>query len=141
MTLIIEPATLAQLPFVHRIMLDAYAEYAEVLPPASSSHLETMEDVIHAVGDGGAIIAWRNDLPVGSARYRRRGGALYVERVAVLPSYRRRGIASTMMCSLEQLARINFRTGHKSLRGIPATVGTAAPSLSAPARLDDTKAP
>jgi ribosomal protein S18 acetylase RimI-like enzyme len=113
MTLRVEPASPAQIALVHRIMLEAFAEYAEVLQPPSSSHLESIDDVTRAVAEGGAIIAWEDEVPAASARYRRRTGYLYVERVAVLPAYRRRGIATALMRFLERLAR---QLGYDSLQ-------------------------
>jgi ribosomal protein S18 acetylase RimI-like enzyme len=50
------------------------------------------------------VLAFSGDQPVGAARYSHLPEALYVGRVAVLPSHRRQGIASAMMRYLEALA-------------------------------------
>jgi GNAT superfamily N-acetyltransferase len=104
MTYRVEAASRDQLQLVHRIMLEAFAEYLGVLQPSSSSHLESLDDVARAAAEGGAIIVWDDEVAVGSARYRRRDGYLNVERVAVLPAHRRRGIATLLMRWHEEFA-------------------------------------
>src|SRR6185369_8663025 len=105
MTLQITPAPPDQAALVHQIMQDAFAEYIGVLQPPSSTHAETVEDVLRAMSAGGAVLAWEDDIAVGSARYNRKSDHFYIGRVAVLPAYRGKGIASAMMAYLEGLAR------------------------------------
>jgi GNAT superfamily N-acetyltransferase len=90
---------------VHHIMQEAFAEYRDILQPPSGSHAETVADVQRAIVEGGAVLVWDGDVPVASARYRREPDHLYVGRVAVLPAYRRRGIASLVMRWMEEQAR------------------------------------
>lgn len=89
---------------VHRIMLSAFAEYVGHLNPPSTCHAETVGDVAQAIQTGGAILAWVEDQPVGSARYIIHADHVYVGRVSVLPDYRGCGVASAMMRYLETLA-------------------------------------
>lgn len=89
---------------VRRIMLEAFAEYLDVLNPPSGAHQESVEDVARAISTGGAILALDQDAPVGSARFRPEPDHLYVGRVAVLPQHRGRGIGAAMMQWMEEKA-------------------------------------
>ena len=105
MTISIEEASPQQAALVHRIMQTAFAEYIGKLNPASPCHTETVGDVAEAIHKGGAILAWLDGVPVGSARYALYADLFYVGRVSVLPEYRGMGIASAMMEHLEAIAR------------------------------------
>ena len=89
---------------MHAITQQAFAEYAGRLPVESGALSETLADVEAALAEGGAVLAFIDDQPVGAARYTHLPDALYVGRVAVLPSHRRQGIASAIMRFLEALA-------------------------------------
>ena len=89
---------------VHRVMHEAFAEYQSVLRPPSGAHRETVADVERALSQGGGMLAWLGTDAVASARFRAESDHLYVGRVAVLPSHRRRGIASTLMMYAEEIA-------------------------------------
>jgi GNAT superfamily N-acetyltransferase len=86
-------------------MQAAFEEYRGVLEPPSGAHDEAVADVDRAMADGGAVLAWDGDEPVGSARFAMFPERVYVGRVSVLPSHRRRGIATAMMRWVEELAR------------------------------------
>ena len=89
-------------------MQAAFAEYRGALPVESGAHTETVEDVLTVMRRGGAILALDDDRaeePVGSARFTLEDEAVYVGRVSVLPTHRRRGIASIMMRFCEDIAR------------------------------------
>ena len=101
----ITPATPEQAPLVHRIMLEAFAEYAGKLDPPSGAHRETVDDVLRIMSQGGALLAWEDEDAVGSLRYQCMPEHLYVGRVSVLPPYRGRGIARAMMRAVEPIAR------------------------------------
>jgi ribosomal protein S18 acetylase RimI-like enzyme len=105
MTFRITPASQEDAPLVFDIMQHAFAEYLGVLDPPSGVHAETLDDVIHAMDDGGAVLAWIDNQPVGTARYAYHGDSCYIGRVSVLPAYRGQGIASAMMDYIEGIAR------------------------------------
>lgn len=105
MAIRITNATLDDAPRVYDIMQQAFAEYLGVLDPPSGAHAETLDDVIVALDQGGAILAWLGSEAVGSARYAWRDDACYIGRVSVLTPYRGQGIASAMMLYIEELAR------------------------------------
>lgn len=69
MAIRITNATLDDAPLVYDIMQRAFAEYFGVLEPPSGVHVETLDDVIVALDQGGAILAWIGSEAVGSARY------------------------------------------------------------------------
>jgi ribosomal protein S18 acetylase RimI-like enzyme len=100
----VERAMVEQAPLVRDIMLAAFEEYRPILEPPSSSYNETVEDVERAMSEGGAVLAWVNEEPVGSARFKLGPDYLYVGRVAVLPECRGRRVAFTMMKLLEAFA-------------------------------------
>jgi ribosomal protein S18 acetylase RimI-like enzyme len=91
-------------PLVRSIMRQAFGEYAGALPVESGAHTESLADVVAAMREGGAVLAFDRDEAIGSARFSPEAGDLYVGRVAVLPSHRRRGVASAMMRFLEGVA-------------------------------------
>lgn len=103
----------AEAALVHHIMREAFAEHAGVLHPPSSVTRETVEDVRRAMQAGGAVLAWEDAQAVGSARFRPEEDALYVGRVAVLPSHRRRGVGRQIMRYMEMLA---VERGYRSVR-------------------------
>jgi ribosomal protein S18 acetylase RimI-like enzyme len=86
-------------------MRKAFAELQAALPVESGAHTETVQDVAAALKRGGAVLCFIDDVAVGSARYLLEERHMYVGRVSVLPSHRRRGVASAMMHFLEQLAK------------------------------------
>jgi ribosomal protein S18 acetylase RimI-like enzyme len=97
-------ATSQEAPLVHQLMRAAFEEYRDVLQPPSSAYAESVEDVVRAMGEGGAVLVWEGEVAVASARFRVEPDFLYVGRVAVLPSHRRRGIASAVMRWMEARA-------------------------------------
>jgi ribosomal protein S18 acetylase RimI-like enzyme len=101
----IKRAGIDDAPIVHRIMLAAFAEYIGVLQPPSGSTSESLQDVERVMREGGAVIAWEAETPVGTARYQVYPDHLYAGRVAVLPSHRGRGIGSAMMRYMDEIAR------------------------------------
>ncbi|MGH7291764.1 MAG: GNAT family N-acetyltransferase, partial [Myxococcota bacterium] len=109
MTLTVRQATPDEAAVVHAIMAAAYAEYRGVLPVDSSAHAETVDEVSAAMRRGGAVLACEGSQAIGSARFVLEEESLYVGRVSVLPSHRRRGVASAIMQALESIALLNGR--------------------------------
>jgi len=98
-------AALADAGLVRDVMLAAYAEHKGALPVDSGAHLETVDDVVEGMRRGGAVVAYDGREVVGSARFTAEDDCLYVGRVAVLPSHRRRGVASAMMRFMDEVAQ------------------------------------
>ena len=89
---------------MHRIMREAFAEYVDVLHPPSGANRETVNDVAAALSRGGGGLAWDESTAVACARFLPESDHLYVGRLAVLPSHRRRGIGSALMVWMEEVA-------------------------------------
>lgn len=98
-------ATVEQAPLVHRLMIAAFEEYRGVLDPPSGAHVETVDDVIEAMGEGGAVLAWLDGEAIGSGRWKVDGDHIYIGRVSVLTAFRGRGAAHAMLQHMEEIAR------------------------------------
>ncbi|EQD35285.1 GCN5-related N-acetyltransferase domain protein, partial [mine drainage metagenome] len=83
-------------PLVHSVMQAAYAQYIGRLDPPSGAHAESVADVAAAMALGGAALAFLDDSASGSVRYRPDADHLYMERLAVLPDCRHRGVATAL---------------------------------------------
>jgi ribosomal protein S18 acetylase RimI-like enzyme len=101
MSIRVRLATPEDAGLMHQVMQRSFAEYLGVLRVPSSAHAETVADVRRALVAGGGALAWHDDACVGSARFALEPDVLYVGRVAVLPEFRRRGIASRLMHFIE----------------------------------------
>ena len=106
--LTLQAATPADAPLLHRLMLAAYEEYRETLVPASGAFEETIEDVRHAIVEGGGVVVLIDGEPVGCGRYDIDPERAFIEvgRLSVLPSHRGRGIATRMLDWFEERAAV-----------------------------------
>ena len=91
-------------------MQAGFEDLRGVLDPASGAHTETVTDVEQVMAQGGAVLAWHGEQPIGSARFIVHDDYVYVGRVAVLPTHRRQGVASAIMLFLEDVARAAGRS-------------------------------
>lgn len=105
MVLCIRLATLDEAPLVRELMRTAFAEYDRVLEVPSGALSETVEDVAKQMGLGGAVLTFDDDVPVGSGRFERHAGYLYIGRLSVPPAHRGRGTGGAMMDVLEDIGR------------------------------------
>lgn len=103
-------ATMDHARVVHGIIQIAFAEYVGVIPVPPGALNETLAEVEQAISEGRVLLAWDSSEAVGTARYQVYPDYLYVGRVAVLPSYRRRGIGKALMSYIEQMAPTLGRT-------------------------------
>lgn len=101
MSVSVRLATPEDAELMHDVTQRAFAEYLGVLRVPSSAHAETVADVRRALVACGGALAWVAGACVGSARFALEPEVLYVGRVAVLPEFRRRGIASRLMRFIE----------------------------------------
>ena len=109
----IERAVPADAARVWELQRAAFAEYVGVQNPPPSAWRASVADVEQWLRDGGGLVAWLGDVPVGSIVWSYRGPVFYVQHVSVHPAYRRRGLASRMMAWLEAEA---LRAGYTHLR-------------------------
>lgn len=109
---------------VHRLMREAFEEYRDSLVPPTGALQETVPDVEAVMARGGAVLAFWDGEPAGSARFTWEDGYMYIGRVSVPPRFRRRGIARAMVHWLEDHAR---RQGWREVRlavrsGLPSNL-------------------
>jgi ribosomal protein S18 acetylase RimI-like enzyme len=100
-------------------MRAAFAEYEAVLDVPSSALMETVEDVAAHMRLGGAVLAELPEvaIPVGSGRFERREGYVYIGRLAVLPEHRGAGIGACLIEFIEVLAQAEgFEEARLSVR-------------------------
>ena len=104
--LTLRDATPSDTEAVYQVTKAAYEEYRGSLDPPSGVDKETLEAAENALHEGSAVLALVDGIVVGAARYEQRdNGSLYVGRLAVLPSHRRRGIGRALMGAVEERAR------------------------------------
>jgi ribosomal protein S18 acetylase RimI-like enzyme len=97
----------------------AFLEYAADVPPPSAL-FEKESEIREEVKNGAVILLafLEEGVPAGAIRYRIERGGLYFFRLAVLPSTRRKGVASALLEEVERRAialncdyiRCNVRT-------------------------------
>ena len=104
--MLLRAATAADLPTLIALVHGAFAEYRGRLDPPSGAEDETEASLRRALERGGATVAWIDDTPVGCVFYHRDRDFLYFGRLAVLPAYRRRGIAEALTAHVEERARV-----------------------------------
>ncbi len=97
--------TPADAAVVHRLTQEAYAVYFGRLSPPSGTEGETVEAVKTYLETGGAVLALRDAVPVGVARYRHTPEHYWVERVAVGTAHQNTGVASALLGYLEGFIR------------------------------------
>ena len=99
-------ASSEQLPDVHRVMREAFEEYRDKLFPGSGALREEVDDIRKKISDnGGAVLVWQEDVPIGSAQYVFKENYMYIGRVSVIRQARGQGLGKAIMGYLEQLAK------------------------------------
>jgi predicted N-acetyltransferase YhbS len=87
------------------LILDAFEEYRGVLNPPSGAHRETADTIRKKLSEGGGFIAYVGDQAAGCVLYEPEAEALYLGRLAVLPGYRKQGVAHILIEAVENRAR------------------------------------
>jgi ribosomal protein S18 acetylase RimI-like enzyme len=95
---------------VQEIVRAAFEEYHGALPVSVSALDESVEDVRKAISSGQVLLALEGARALGTVRYEVRPDLLYVGRLAVLPSDRKRGVGAALMAHVERLAPSLERT-------------------------------
>lgn len=98
--------------FVHAQLTDAaallaviqaaYAEFLGKLDPPSGAFAETESSNSAKLGKGGAIKALAGDMLIGGVLYEPKGDFMYFGRLAVLPAWRRGGVAQGLIAGVEE---------------------------------------
>ena len=85
--------------------------------PPSSALKETPETITRELAHGGGAVVHEGGAMVAAVLWREEDGSLYVGRVAVHPSHRRRGLARRLMAEAEREARrLRLRRMHLGVR-------------------------
>lgn len=100
--LTIDAAMPDQAELLAALIREAFAEYAGRLDPPSSAHGKTAERVRAELADGGALIARIGEHAVGCVFWHPYSDHVYLDRLAVLPDMRGRGIGRALIAAVER---------------------------------------
>lgn len=107
-------------PRLVEVIRIAFAEFRGKLDPPSSAGLKTVDVVQSELQEANAIVAEVDSTIVGCVFYRMtEGERVYLDRLSVLPSYRRKGIARALM------EKVEFRARLKAAKSLGLSVGIA----------------
>ena len=91
-------------PIIHDLMIKAFMEYKDKVPPSSALE-ETVQSVSIALQEGEqGLICYVNHQPVGMVRFQLKEVGLYFYRLSVIPEKQGLGIAKKILMSLEEIA-------------------------------------
>ncbi|GMU06194.1 GNAT family N-acetyltransferase [Corallococcus caeni] len=96
-----------------QVLRDAFEEYRGRLDPPSSAHGKTEGVVRRELSDGGAFVAEADGVLFGCVFFHPKADHLYLDRLAVLPSYRGQGVSLRLIQAVESRAR---ELGHTRVR-------------------------
>ena len=105
MTYRIRPCIDSDVPDILSVITSAFAEHRGKLVPPSSAERKTIEVVREELAQAEACVAEDEGRLVGCVFFRPRGDSVYLDRLAVLPGMRGRGIASALIATVEHAAR------------------------------------
>lgn len=95
----------ARLPEALACIHAAFGEYRDILVPPSAALNETVASLGRRLADGAVFLAEAGDGEVLGAVCAEIGGdAVYLDRLAVLPVARRRGVAAALVAAVEAFA-------------------------------------
>jgi predicted N-acetyltransferase YhbS len=104
-SIVCRPMTEADCTGVAALIRIAFAAQTVRTDPAPSALRETADSVaLHRAAGGGAV-ACADGRIVGSVLWEPKDGGLYLERLAIDPAWRRRGIARALVAEVETAAR------------------------------------
>jgi ribosomal protein S18 acetylase RimI-like enzyme len=97
-------AEVSDAPLIHDLMIKAFMEYKDEVPPSSALD-ETIQSISTALEDGEqALISFVDNGPVGMVRFRLKANGVYFYRLSVIPEKQGQGIAKEILKSLEDYA-------------------------------------
>jgi ribosomal protein S18 acetylase RimI-like enzyme len=102
---ILREAAAGEAPDIVGVLQAAFREYLGRLDPPSGAHAETVETVRQRMTRATAVLALIEGVPAGCIFCEARAGHVYLSRLAVLPSYRRRGLGHALIEHVEARAR------------------------------------
>ncbi|RKH41421.1 GNAT family N-acetyltransferase [Corallococcus sicarius] len=96
-----------------QVLRDAFEEYRGRLDPPSSAHDKTEAVVTRELQDGGAFVAEADGVLRGCVFFHPKADHVYLDRLAVLPTFRGQGLSLRLMEAVEARAR---ELGHARVR-------------------------
>ena len=103
-------AEVTDAPIIHDLMIKAFMEYKDEVPPSSALE-ETVETISTALEDGEkAFIGYIGDEPVAMVRFRLNDNGVYFYRLSVIPEKQGQGIAKEIIKSLDDYAKQNGKS-------------------------------
>ena len=94
-------------PLIHNLMIKAFIEYKNEIPPSSALE-ETVQTISTALEDGEkALICYIGDQPIGMVRFRLKGNCVYFYRLSIIPEKQGQGIAKELVNALDDYAKQN----------------------------------
>ena len=102
----IKQAEINDIATIHDIMMQAFEEYRNVIPPSSALE-ETVESIFESMSFDGekSAILYENETAVGMIRFKQMEHDIYFYRLSVLPSKRRNGYGKRLIEWLEDYGR------------------------------------
>jgi predicted N-acetyltransferase YhbS len=102
--LVLRQAMDADVATIVAVVHAAFDEYRGRLDPPSGAHLETAEIIRQKMIQARVLLAQAGGEVIGCVFYESEGDHLYLSRLAVLPSWRGRGIGGRLLEAVERLA-------------------------------------
>ncbi|WP_416825139.1 GNAT family N-acetyltransferase [Ectobacillus polymachus] len=97
-------AEVSDAPLIHDLMIQAFMEYKDEVPPSSALE-ETVQSIAIALKNGEqGLIGYVEHEPVGMVRFQVKENGLYFYRLSVIPEKQGQGIAKKILKSLEEYA-------------------------------------
>jgi ribosomal protein S18 acetylase RimI-like enzyme len=102
--LLIRETGLEDAELLLHIIHSAFQEYVGRIDPPTSAPDDTLDKIHANLDQGRALIAVIDQHQIGCVFYQRMTDHVYLYRLAVLPEYRRRGVARRLIESVEEVA-------------------------------------
>ncbi|MCP3033141.1 GNAT family N-acetyltransferase [Halobacillus sp. A1] len=111
--MIIKFASVTDAAVIHDLMIKAFMEYKNQVPPSSALE-ETVQSVSNAlVKEEEGVIAYEENVPVGMVRFLINNQSIYFYRLSVIPNKQGKGIAKNLLKFIEDYAN---KEGFSSIR-------------------------
>jgi predicted N-acetyltransferase YhbS len=108
----LRPMTAVDCAAVAALIRAAFTAQLMVTDPLPSALRETAETVATHLAAGGGAVACAGERIVGSMLWEPKDGGLHLERLAIDPTWRRKGIARALVAATEAAARVG---GHSRI--------------------------
>jgi predicted N-acetyltransferase YhbS len=103
-TILLRQANNADVPRIVEVIRAGFEEYRGRLDPPSGAHDETIETIQRKMQNASAVVALADEKIVGCVLVEIENDHIYLGRLAVLPEFRKQGIARKLMAWAETRA-------------------------------------